>query len=214
MAAREKPGMTKKSGARTEGIERGRASSHRGPGGASKQFPVIGIGASAGGQEAFGSLFSTMLDDPGLLSTLVRYLRRDTARIGEEVDFKHIGFNRTFSGEVSNNVSRIAQEALTNVSRHAAVDGVTIQAWANRRRLTMAIEDKCTGFDMASLVASSSNGLEGMRERAFLLGGTLSIDSAPGYGTCLAPEAPLQDHGAGSAGNMEGRSNDNDSACG
>ncbi|MFO7772681.1 MAG: PAS domain S-box protein, partial [Dehalococcoidia bacterium] len=60
-----------------------------------------------------------MLDDLGLLSTLVWYVHRYTDRTGIKVDFKHSGLNREFDRELSSNVYRIVQEALTNIARHA-----------------------------------------------------------------------------------------------
>ena len=138
-----------------------------------------------------------MLDDLGLLSTLVWYFSRYSERTKVKVDFKHSGINRTFGRDLSGNVYRIVQQALTNIARHASVDRVIVRAQAEQDVLMIQIEDKGLGFDMANLSISSSSGIEGMRERARLLGGTLTIDSAPGHGTRLLLEVPLKSHLAG-----------------
>ena len=136
----------------------------------------------------------SMLDDIGLLATLVWDFRRYTERTGVMAHFKHSGLDRMFSSHVNSQVYRVVQEALTNVSRHAAVDSVVVQANVDGEILHLKIEDKGSGFDMANLHIAKSVGLEGMRERARLLGGSLTIDSAPGQGTRLVLEIPLQSH--------------------
>lgn len=136
-----------------------------------------------------------MLDDLGLLSALVWYFHRYTDRTGVKVNFQHKGFDRMFSQYVNNQVYRVVQEALTNVSRHAAVDMVEVQAEVDEEILRLKIEDKGKGFDMTNQPISSSVGIEGMRERIRLLGASLTINSAPGHGTRLVLEIPLQDSG-------------------
>lgn len=132
-----------------------------------------------------------MLDDLGLLSTLVWYFHHYTDRTGIKVDFKHSGLNREFGREPTSNVYRIVQEALTNIARHAGTDKVIVRISVSRKVLTMKIEDRGVGFDLANLSVASSSGLEGMRERARLVGGSLTIDTSPGHGTRLVLEVPL-----------------------
>jgi PAS domain S-box-containing protein len=134
-----------------------------------------------------------MLDDLGLLSTLVWYFHHYIDRTGIQVDFKHTGLDREFDRELSSNVYRIVQEALTNIARHAGANKVTARISVSKEMLTMKIEDRGAGFDLATLPASSSSGLEGMRERARLMGGSLTIDTSPGHGTRLLLEVPLQE---------------------
>lgn len=137
----------------------------------------------------------TMLDDLGLLHAMLWYLERFKTSSGLSIDFKHRGIgHRRFAAEVETAAFRIVQEALTNVARHARAKEVRIWLWASKERLTITIEDKGVGFDAeAMLSASTSTGLSGMRERAALLGGTFSLESAVGRGTSLTAELPLQD---------------------
>jgi signal transduction histidine kinase len=134
-----------------------------------------------------------MLDDLGLPPALLWHFDRYSAQIHVHVTCKHSGLEgRRFAPEVETAAYRIVQEALTNVARHAGVDQVTVRLWADQDMLGMQIEDQGTGFDPeAALAASDTTGLAGMRERAMLLGGQLTLESAPGAGTHVTAELPL-----------------------
>jgi signal transduction histidine kinase len=85
---------------------------------------------------------------------------------------------------------QIVQEGLTNVARHAGAAEATVRAWADAATLHVQVEDAGRGFE-PGVVPSSASGLSGMRERAALLGGRLSVESAPGAGTQLHAELPV-----------------------
>ncbi|MGA9478682.1 MAG: ATP-binding protein, partial [Desulfobacterales bacterium] len=86
---------------------------------------------------------------------------------------------------------RIAQEALTNVSRHAAADHVDVRLGLNNGFLTLAVKDDGRGFDTDALGENEGLGLAGMNERANLAGGHLEIISSPGTGTRVSFKVPL-----------------------
>jgi PAS domain S-box-containing protein len=134
-----------------------------------------------------------MLDDLGLLPTLLWHLDRYTAQTDVHVTFKHTRLEgRRFTPGVETAAYRIVQEALTNVARHAGVSQVGVRLWSDQDTLGVQIEDQGTGFDPeAALTAEATTGLAGMRERAVLLGGQLTVESAPGVGTCVTAELPL-----------------------
>ncbi|MDE3091110.1 MAG: sensor histidine kinase, partial [Chloroflexota bacterium] len=134
-----------------------------------------------------------MLDDLGLLPALGWYLERYTAQTRVQVTFKHTGVERRrFAPAVETAAYRIVQEALTNVARHAGVGAATVRLWANPDMLGVQIEDQGKGFDSAATLAQGeTSGLTGMRERTILLGGDLTIESAPERGTRLTAELPL-----------------------
>jgi signal transduction histidine kinase len=91
---------------------------------------------------------------------------------------------------------RIAQEALTNVARHAAARSVSVVLEARRGSVTLIVEDDGRGFDPARLITERNErslGIFGMRERATLLGGSLTLESSPGDGTSVFVEIPLPD---------------------
>ena len=85
---------------------------------------------------------------------------------------------------------RIAQEALTNVRRHADATVVHVRALVETGRLVVAIADNGRGFDIDA-VGDSAYGLAGMRERAGLIGGELRLVSAPLRGTVVSLVVPL-----------------------
>ena len=86
---------------------------------------------------------------------------------------------------------RIAQEALANVRRHASATEVEITLTTAPRRVRLAIRDNGSGF-MPAAVPGGRLGLVGMRERAQVLGGGLRVQSAPGRGTTITADAPLE----------------------
>ncbi|SFN17494.1 PAS domain S-box-containing protein [Formivibrio citricus] len=83
---------------------------------------------------------------------------------------------------------RIVQEALTNVARHARANWVLIRIRHEDSGLSLLVEDNGCGFDTESI--SRTFGLVGIRERVWMLRGTLEIDSAPGAGTRIIVKIP------------------------
>jgi signal transduction histidine kinase len=134
-----------------------------------------------------------MLDDLGILPALLWHFERFTELSKVRVVFGHSGLEgQRFSPEVETAAYRIVQEALTNVARHAKVAEVAVRLWADENTLDLRIEDRGAGFDPeATLSAAASSGLAGMRERAALLGGRLTVTSTPGSGTQVMAELPL-----------------------
>jgi PAS domain S-box-containing protein len=137
------------------------------------------------------NLQPSMLDNLGLLPTLLWHFDQYTAKTQVRVDFRHSGMQRNFPLEISTAAYRIVQEALTNIVRHAAVKEVSVRVWIDREILCLRIEDRGKGFDPKSLPVGTSSGLFGMRERALSLGGKLTVESAPGTGTVVIAELPL-----------------------
>jgi signal transduction histidine kinase len=139
-----------------------------------------------------------MLDDLGLLPTMLWHVERYTARTHVQVIFKHIGVEgRRFPSAVETAIYRIVQEALTNVARHAGVQEVLVRLWANEVSVGAQVEDRGRGFhSKAVITAHATGGLSGMRERAQLLGGSLTVESRPGTGTMVAAEFPLRNGGS------------------
>ena len=88
---------------------------------------------------------------------------------------------------------RIVQEAVTNVVRHAGVREVSVRIRCDPASLHLHVEDCGKGFDAAAaLAARDTGGLAGMRERFTLLGGRFVLESAPGQGTRVRVELPVQ----------------------
>ncbi|MCC7447544.1 MAG: PAS domain S-box protein [Anaerolineae bacterium] len=133
-----------------------------------------------------------MLDDLGLLPTLLWHVDRYTAQTGIQVECKYYGMQRRFDTAVETAAYRIVQEALTNVARYSHVDRVDVRVWANPTTLFVQVSDEGRGFDAEAVQRKgTSSGLIGMRERAALLGGRLEIDTMPDGGTCITAELPI-----------------------
>jgi two-component system NarL family sensor kinase len=100
------------------------------------------------------------------------------------------GSHRPLPLRVETGLYRIAQEALTNIRRHAEAKHVLIRLIATPDRVELSIEDDGRGFD-PTRVPQGRYGLIGLRERVKLLGGELNMDSHSGKGTRLEVSVPL-----------------------
>jgi signal transduction histidine kinase len=84
------------------------------------------------------------------------------------------------------------QEALSNVSRHSGATGASVVLERRGETLVAIVEDNGRGFTVETLLGSEhSLGLHGMRERAALVGGSLTIESSPRGGTTVFVQVPL-----------------------
>ncbi|WP_434115220.1 response regulator [Paraburkholderia caffeinilytica] len=88
-------------------------------------------------------------------------------------------------------VFRIVQASLTNVGRHANAARVDVTLTSTATTLDLHVSDDGSGFDPATARAGYSYGLLGMQERARLIGGAMTIDSAQGVGTAISIHIPL-----------------------
>jgi signal transduction histidine kinase len=89
-------------------------------------------------------------------------------------------------------VFRIVQEALANVAKHAGATEVTVSVERSATGIDMLVKDNGRGFDPGAPRKIQSLGIMGLRERAQLLHGGVTIDSAPGRGTSVRVRIPLQ----------------------
>jgi signal transduction histidine kinase len=132
----------------------------------------------------------TALDDLGLVEALSNYLEGWSSRWQVPADFHSHGFtDRRLAPHLETTIYRIAQQALTNVARHARARTVSlILEWADDR-VVVVIEDDGCGFDIEAVRKNQEKeqrlGLLGMEERVALVGGRLAIESAPGRGTSV-----------------------------
>jgi two-component system NarL family sensor kinase len=86
---------------------------------------------------------------------------------------------------------RIAQEALTNIARHAGATSVCICLVRLPDKVQLSIEDNGHGFEVSAIPANCY-GLKGINERVKLLGGSLHLCSSPGRGTEIEVQVPLE----------------------
>jgi signal transduction histidine kinase/ligand-binding sensor domain-containing protein len=103
------------------------------------------------------------------------------------------GTYRPLAPAVEDEVLRIAQEALTNTTRHAQATQVSVDLRYHSTRLTLTLTDNGRGFDTTdkSLLAKGHFGLQGMRERSAQINAQLTVESSPGEGTIIKLDAPI-----------------------
>jgi two-component system NarL family sensor kinase len=111
-----------------------------------------------------------------------------------EAEFELIGGDRPLPVRIEAGLYRMAQEALTNVVRHAKAEHVCVHFTTMPDQVELVIEDDGQGFDTEALALRKAGrfGLVGLNERARLLGGTLEVCSVPGEGTELKIIVPLE----------------------
>src|SRR5215469_12031876 len=145
-------------------------------------------------------LHSGILEDLGLQEALKRLVDDFSSahKIRVNFDFGAPGF-RTPQSNGDLEVYRIVQEALTNIARHSKAKNVTIVFVWKEPELHLTIDDDGVGFEMKNLLRNPSDhlGIEGMRQRASMLGGALEIASQLRKGTQIAVSLPLTSLGAG-----------------
>jgi signal transduction histidine kinase len=132
------------------------------------------------------------IDDLGVHGALGAYLEQWSERSGLRADFASSLESQRLSGPAELALYRIAQEALTNVLKHACARNVSLTLQRRGEEIVMVIEDDGAGFSVPPHAASAGGrlGLLGMHERAGLVGGTLHVESAPGRGTTVVARIP------------------------
>jgi two-component system nitrate/nitrite sensor histidine kinase NarX len=129
-----------------------------------------------------------------LIENLRAYLERYEHQAGIDTvfvtDFDEVP---QLSPQAEIHLIRVIQEALTNVRKHAAARHATVRASIDGGMAVFSVEDDGRGFDVASATFAGDRGfgLEAMRERMELVGGTLAIDSAPRKGTIITARVPM-----------------------
>ena len=141
----------------------------------------------------------TILDDFGLAASLRWQVEGFAARTGIDARFES-NFEGRLPSETETHLFRIAQEALTNVARHAEAHRVTVALTAEKRRLCLSVEDDGRGLPEAP-AEGGGMGMIGMRARARIAGGELTERSRPGQGVLIEVRLPIPDetdsHSAG-----------------
>ncbi len=143
-------------------------------------------------QRLIANLRPSHLDDLGLAATLRWYASEIQNRTPLEVNVEVRGQAHRLPTEVKTALFRIAQEALTNTVRHAKAKSARVSLIFGNGDVTLQVSDDGQGFDVKNPSSSGrvSWGLEGMRERASLLGGDFQLFSEPRQGTLIEVTIP------------------------
>jgi len=141
-------------------------------------------------------LRAARLQEVDLPDALRRLVQRFVDDSGIETEFGADSLGGRLSARVEMGLLRIAEEALDNIRRHSAAQQVRMSLHASEDQVTLAIEDDGVGFDPQIAARASQQGvgfgLVGVRERARLLKGSLSLQSSQGTGTKLAVTVPFE----------------------
>ncbi len=130
-----------------------------------------------------------MLDDLGLVPAL-EWQGREVSRRGDmEVDVHSEAVSDHLADDVKVCVYRLVQEALTNASRHSGAKHAKVSVVQREGKIRVEITDDGKGFSAERI---RGMGILGMEERVKRLGGSLTIQSAPGKGTTVSAEIPVQ----------------------
>ncbi|MES1205559.1 MAG: PAS domain S-box protein [Pseudomonadota bacterium] len=160
--------------------------------GAASTLRVLVSAALDGIQRIAWGLRPSVLDDLGLEEALER-LAADVARANTfAVDLHATGARMPRLPEaIEIALYRVTQEALTNAAKHATPKAVSVLIHRNPNVVRLVVEDDGRGFDVAAAQSDTQLGLVGMRERAHLVGGAMTVESSPGRGTTICVTVPL-----------------------
>jgi PAS domain S-box-containing protein len=143
-------------------------------------------------------LHSSVLDELGLKDAIQRFTDDYSAvhRVRVDLDFGQTPFSR-LNSSAQIGLYRIIQEALTNVARHSHAETVSVRFDWHEPLLRLVIRDDGAGFRSRNVGDRPSNhlGIEGMRQRASMLGGAFDIKSEPNKGTLIEVRLTLPESG-------------------
>lgn len=146
-------------------------------------------------QRISSELRPTLLDDVGLVAGMEWQAGEFSKRTGIECNVSVEPEEIALDENMSVDIFRIFQEALTNVVRHAEATRIDVSLKVENDRLDLEIQDNGRGIEEKDVSGSKSFGLMGMRERVYSWGGELRISGAQGKGTTLIVSVPIDEKG-------------------
>jgi PAS domain S-box-containing protein len=136
-------------------------------------------------------LHPSILDDLGLIKAVESECNNFSRREGIEIVFNHEKIPTVIPKDISLSLYRIIQEALSNISKHACADHISVSLKHIGHDVFLSVQDDGIGFDSAEVKEKPGLGFSSMRERASLMHGEFSISSHPERGTVIAVRVPL-----------------------
>ena len=148
-------------------------------------------------------LHSSVLDQFGLKEAVEKVATEHSSlhQVAVDLDFGETPFSE-LGTQLQIGIYRIIQEALTNVARHSQATTVSVRFEWRDPLLKLFIRDDGRGFRSRNLseLPSKHLGIEGMRQRAIILGGALDIKSEPNKGTLIEVQLPVSGSQVGNSG--------------
>ena len=121
-----------------------------------------------------------------------QYIHEFSKQHSIAVDFEAVGFeNKRLPIDIETSLFRIVQESLTNVALHAHASHVDVLISYRNQHVHAVVEDNGVGFITTSPNIEKQLGLFGMKERVEMMQGSFTVESAPGKGTTIKVEVPL-----------------------
>jgi len=140
-----------------------------------------------------------LLDDYGLLPAIQWYVEERLGQAGVRATVEVQGSETRLPPPVETGLFRVVQEAVNNIARHAQASQAWVRITWKPEWLIIEVEDNGQGFDVQEAMSDTKSGrglgLLGMEERVTLVGGTLTINSAPQAGTRIVIQVPLSGDG-------------------
>ena len=131
------------------------------------------------------------LDDLGLVAAIQNLIGDECCKMNLNVSLQVSGIPQRVAPQIETVLYRVAQAALTNISRHAHTQQAEVQICFEEDKVVINIKDQGIGFDLKEpLIAPRGWGLAGMRERVSSVNGEFTIRSKPGKGTTVTAIIP------------------------
>ncbi len=136
-----------------------------------------------------------MLDDLGLVAALRWLMNKEIGEIGLKFNFQANDLEVVLDSQIATGCYRVAQEALTNIIRHAKAKSVYLELYSEAEELHLIVQDDGIGFDVAKKTKQAetgkSFGLMGMKERVEMLDGRIEFKSSIDMGTVVHANFPI-----------------------
>jgi PAS domain S-box-containing protein len=140
------------------------------------------------------TLHPALLSDMGLEPALDSYMMSIAKHSEMKIDFKMVGFKERLNPEIETVLYRLSQEALTNTLKHSGANYFKLSIVKSYPHIIFAAKDNGAGFDSSEFNKHKNTlGLLSMRERASMLGGSFSLQTAKGKGTHIIIKIPLDE---------------------
>lgn len=133
-----------------------------------------------------------ILDDLGLIDALDWQSNEFEKRTGIHCEFKSSPAESQFEKNLSTGIFRVYQETLTNVARHSNATSIKTTFELSGDNIILKVQDNGNGFDEDAVRKKNTLGIIGMKERATMFGGKLSIESSIGKGTVIHLQVPMK----------------------
>ncbi len=146
--------------------------------------------AMAEARRLISGLRPPILDEAGIVEAVDFLISQQRQRGGPEIEFVHPEQFDRLAPPLESAIFRVVQECLTNACRYSQSERVRIELERSGDRVQVEVRDWGIGFEPAA-VEPGHYGLQGIRQRAQILGGSAAIDSAPGRGTSIRMDLPL-----------------------